>query len=759
MTADRSRYRLQIQGIVQGVGFRPFILRLAREYGLSGLVFNHSRGVTAEVEGPPAALREFLRQIPQQAPPLALIEEIRREEIPVLDDAGFFISQSSAGEPGASTLVSPDIATCPDCLRELFDPADRRHRYPFINCTNCGPRYTIIRHLPYDRPATAMSVFPMCPDCLSEYHDPANRRFHAQPNACWTCGPRCELHGPPGQLIPCSDPVAAAAAALREGEVVAVKGLGGFHLAASATRDDVLSGLRRRKRRDEKPFALMVRDFPAAEQLVLFDDTARLLLMSPQRPIVLLPRKPGAPVSPLVAPGNRYLGLMLPYTPLHHLLLEATGELALVMTSGNFSEEPIITGNRMALDCLSSIAGYFLLHNRDILIRNDDSIVRSHRGRAYFIRRARGYAPVPLRIKPEYPPVLAVGAELKNTVAVNAGGYAFLSQHIGDLENAEVFSSFESTIDHLKKLFSCRPGIIAHDLHPEYLSTKYAWSLTRHECIGIQHHHAHIVSCLAENDHPGPVIGLSLDGTGYGSDGKIWGGEILQANRRDFQRLYHFRYVPMPGGGLAIREPWRMALSYLLDAFDGELPEDPALLLPEPGPEQLALVRQMIQRRLNSPETSSCGRLFDAVAALAGLRQRVSFEGQAAMELEMVLEESSEKPYPFTWRNGEIDPAPMIRALYADRRQGRTAGSLSYRFHSGLVELFCALCREIRDRLELNVVALSGGVFQNLWLLSNLQSRLEALGFQVLTHRLVPCNDGGIALGQLVAAAERKVSE
>ncbi|MBP7864436.1 MAG: carbamoyltransferase HypF [Acidobacteria bacterium] len=751
---------VRVTGIVQGVGFRPFVHRLAARYGVRGTVRNDSLGVLVEAEADPATLGRFVEAIPECAPPLALVESVSTAAGEVRGYTGFEIV-TSEDVPGEITLVSPDVATCPDCLQELFDPDDRRYRYPFINCTHCGPRYTIIAELPYDRPKTSMASFAQCPACAAEYHDPDDRRFHAQPNACPVCGPQCALYDNTGRFLPAGDPVEDAREHLAQGRIVAVKGLGGFHLAVNAADPDAVLRLRARKRRDEKPFAVMARDLDAVRRIARPTPEEETLLVSPQRPIVLL-EKPGdgeegqTRLAPAVAPGNRFLGVMLPYTPLHHLLLEGERFPALVMTSGNFSEEPILTGNLAAQRFLAPVADVFLTHDRDILVRNDDSVCRSYRGRVYFLRRSRGYAPVPIRTDSALPPLLAVGGELKNTVAVGRGPWVFLSQHIGDLENSEVFTSFEETASHLQDLFAVRPALVAHDLHPEYLSTKFALGLDDSvQKVGVQHHHAHIVSCLADNGVAGPVIGLSLDGTGYGTDGRIWGGEVLEAGLASFRRAFHFRYTAMPGGARAIREPWRMALSFLLDAAGGDLRDLPPTLSKAADEQGLELVARMVARRLNCPETSSLGRLFDAVAALAGIRARSTFEGQAAMELEMVAgPPNPADAYRFEREGGVIDPRPVVRRVLEDVRAGIGPERVSARFHDGLVDLFADLCEQLRAERGLGAVALSGGVFQNLRLLTGLHERLERLGFTVYTHRRVPCNDGGLALGQAVAAAE-----
>ena len=755
MKAELKRVLIQVRGVVQGVGFRPSMFRLATGLGLCGRVWNDSSGVYIDVEGPPGNVDALVAGIPSNAPPLSVIDQIRVEERP---PEGFKTFEITASEQsgGAGTLISPDVATCDDCLDELSDRANRRFRYPFINCTNCGPRYTIIAGLPYDRPATTMSRFRMCPACEAEYRDPLDRRFHAQPNACWSCGPRCELLDNQGQFVPGEDPIARAAALLAGGRIVAVKGLGGFHLAVDARNEEAVRLLRQRKRRDETPFALMAAGIETIRRQTCLTDDEAVILRTPQRPIVLLEKAPGGDLAPGIAPGNRYLGMMLPYTPLHHLLFQESGLDCLVMTSGNFSEEPIITDNRTAVEILSGIADYFLLHNRDILVRNDDSICLAYRDRVFLQRRSRGFAPAPVRMARSYPRVLAVGAELKNTFALGRGEYVFLSQHIGDMENYEVFSSFEQTIRHLEALLEIRPELLAHDLHPEYLTTKYALSRRAElPVFGVQHHHAHIASCLVDNQFYDEAIGLALDGTGYGTDGRIWGGEVLTATLTDFARRYHFENVLMPGGERAIKEPWRMAVSYLHQAYGAAFTDLPLPFVRNLAGQNLDLLLKMIDRRLNSPETSSLGRLFDGLAALSGLRQKVSFEGQAAMEFQMCLDESAAGSYELAFGDGRIVVADLIRAVVGDLLAGQTPGAVSARFHRGLVSVFLKICEQLRDERGLGAVALSGGVFQNRWLLDHLHRALEDKGFRVLTHHLVPANDGGIALGQLAVAAER----
>ena len=652
------------------------------------------------------------------------------------------------------------MAICDDCLAELLNPTDRRFRYPFINCTNCGPRYTIVRDIPYDRAKTSMSVFPMCPQCQREYDDPRNRRFHAQPNACWDCGPHVELWDKDGIRIEADDPIVKTAALLAAGEIVAVKGLGGFHLAVDAMNEASVARLRERKRRVEKPFAIMVPTFDRAGEFCDLDDTSRGVLQSPAHPIVLARKKLPERLAPAVAPFNRDLGLFLPYTPLHHLLFAEGRFSALVMTSGNVSEEPIAIDNGEAVERLRGLADYFLVHNREILLRADDSVVRVADGRARQVRRSRGYVPAPVFLKEDLPPVLAVGGELKNTICLTRGREAFLSQHIGDLENYESYKFFESTVAGLKRILEVEPKILAYDLHPDYFSTRWALEQAGIASVGVQHHHAHIASCIAENLLDGRVIGFALDGTGYGTDGKVWGGEVLVADYGEFERVAHLEYMPMPGGAAAVAEPRRMAISYLFahfgrDFWDLDIPF--VRRLDRPRTEKL---RRMIELELNSPLTSRTGRLFDAVAALAGVRERVNYEAQAAIELEAAIDVTREgNAYPFAIREQDngwiIDTRPMFVALVQDLREGVPLGVLSQRFHLGFVEILARTAELVRERTGLDRVCLSGGSFQNRFLAEHLPKRLESEGFQVFTHAEVPCGDGGISLGQAVIAAHR----
>ncbi len=754
------RKAISVAGIVQGVGFRPYVYRLAMERRLAGFITNTAAGVVIEVEGESGAVEDFLSRLPAGAPPLARITEVHVEEIACNHDAEFRILPSRTGEERRA-LISPDVALCDDCLREMLDPSDRRYRYPFINCTNCGPRYTIVRDIPYDRARTSMAVFAMCAGCRREYDDPLDRRFHAQPNACWECGPRVELWDGAGRRLEAADPIRDAAARLAAGAIVAVKGLGGFHLAVDATKSDAVARLREAKRRVDKPFAIMAADFAAVERCCRVDALSAGLLKKPERPIVLLPKRQVCPISDAVAPFHHDLGVFLPYTPLHHLLFADGQFLALVMTSGNISEEPIAIDNQEALARLRGIADLFLVHNRDILLRCDDSVARVTAGHVRQIRRSRGYVPTPIFLGEDLPQVLAVGGELKNTICLTRGREAFLSQHIGDLENLESYRFFESTIESLKRILEVEPKVLAYDLHPDYFSTRWALAQTSMELVGVQHHHAHIASCMAENRLDGSVIGFALDGTGYGTDGRVWGGEVLLASYRGFERAAHLDYVAMPGGAAAINEPWRMAVSYLAKYFGEEFFDWDIPFVRKLEPRRARTLLRMIERGVNSPLTSSCGRLFDGVAALVGVRQRVNYEAQAAIELEASIPPDANDDVAYPFDIGEdgsgwiINAAPMLRALLNDLRAGVPVGILSRRFHLGLVSVLAATAERVREQSGLERVCLSGGSFQNLLLFENLVRRLTAAGFQVFTHAEVPTGDGGLSLGQALVAAHR----
>ncbi len=733
------RSRIRVEGIVQGVGFRPFVHTLATRLGLTGLVGNDPAGVFIEAEGSPGAVAALLDGLRTDAPPLAVVERITASDVQPLGTPGFAIVESR-GDGQVQTLVSADTATCDDCLAELSDPADRRYRYPFINCTNCGPRFTIVTGVPYDRAATTMAGFAMCQACRREYLDPSDRRYHAQPVCCPACGPHLRLLGSASD-----DVIAEAAACLRAGQLLAIKGLGGYHLAADAASEAAVGTLRARKHREDRPFALMVADVPAARSIARVSPAEAELLMSAARPIVLLRSLDGSEVAEAVAPGNRFLGVMLPYTPLHHLLARELGT-PFVLTSGNLSDEPIAYRDEDARERLAGIADDFLVHDRGIHTRTDDSVARVVRGRPRMVRRSRGYVPQPLSLPWDFArPVLACGAELKNTFCLAKGHHAFVSHHIGDLENYETFRSFTEGIEHFCRLFDIRPEVLAHDLHPEYLSTKYALAAEGVDLVGVQHHHAHIASCLADNGEAGPVIGVAFDGLGYGTDGTLWGGEFLVADLAGFERAAHLTGVAMPGGVAAIKEPWRMAAAYLDAAFEGAVPDD--LEIVRRNEARWATIVDMAHREVNAPRTTSAGRLFDAAAAILGVRDAITYEGQAAIELEQLADPGVTETYP-----AGLDPAETIRALTQDLRAGVERPVIAARFHNTLAALITSTCAQLRDRTGLETVALSGGVFQNLLLLDRAVDGLEDHGFRVLLHHRVPTNDGGISLGQAAVA-------
>jgi len=750
---QKEARKLRVEGIVQGVGFRPFVYQLATKLGLDGQVANTSTGVTIWLEGPAAAMEKFAEALTSHSPPLSHITQVDIQKRSPTGCSGFTITQSRENAQ-RFTLISPDVSICDDCKKELFDPQDRRFRYPFINCTNCGPRYTIIDDIPYDRPKTCMRHFKMCENCQAEYDDPLDRRFHAQPNACPICGPQVTIYDRNQKHMDTSDPIETAVSCLKDGFVVAVKGLGGFHLVVDAENSKAVETLRRRKHREEKPLAVMSGDLERVRQYAYVSQKEQTLLESSQRPIVLLKKHTSYMLAPGVSPRNQNIGVMLPYTPLHYLLV--TGHFtALVMTSGNLSEEPIAIDNQDAFARLGRIADYFMVHNRDIYLRSDDSVVQSVEGRPRFFRRSRGYVPVPVFLKRALKPILACGAELKNTVCLTRGRHAFLSQHIGDLENLATYDFYEMTIDHLKRILSIEPEIVVHDMHPDYLSTQYAKQLSQLTRVEVQHHHAHIVSCMAENHVAEPVIGLSFDGTGFGSDGSIWGGEVLISRSDGFERVAHLSPVPMPGGTAAIREPWRMAVSYLYRAYGKRFLNRRLSFLDTLNETQLSIIMEMIEKDINSPSTSSLGRFFDGIAALAGIRSQVAFEGQAAMELEMLAATSAGECYEYAWshdRRIQVDPDPIIRGIVKDIEHGIATELVSAKFHATLIALFTDLCLAIQKQSGLSIVALSGGCFQNAILLSGLCRSLQKRGFQVLTHEKVPANDGGIALGQALIA-------
>jgi hydrogenase maturation protein HypF len=760
--ATLRRARVRVQGTVQGVGFRPYVHRLASELGLAGYVLNDSRGVLLEVEGPSDAVGAFLARLAPEAPPLAVLEGVVVADLGPTGAAGFEIRSSPHGER-ADVPVTPDSATCDDCLRELMDPSDRRYRYPFINCTNCGPRFTIVRGVPYDRPLTTMAGFAMCRECRAEYEDPRDRRFHAQPNACPRCGPSLSLLDAFGRSVAAGDAALATAVdALRGGAIVAIKGLGGYHLACRANDEAAVGALRARKHREDKPFALMVSSVAEAEALVELGDLERELLSAYQRPIVLARRRTDAAVARAVAPGALELGVMLPYSPLHHLLLRDFDGAALVMTSGNVSDEPIAYRDEEALQRLGAIADLLLVHDRPIETRTDDSVVRVVAGpRPLFVRRSRGYVPAELTLPGGTArPVLACGAELKNTFCLARGGRAWVGHHIGDLENYETLRSFTEGIAHFERLFAVAPEVVAHDLHPEYLSTKYALERDGVELIGVQHHHAHLAACLAEHDERGVAVGAIFDGSGYGTDGAMWGGELLAGDVVDFRRAGYVRAVRLAGGERAIREPWRLACAWMVDAFgrdDGpELPVSLAGRVPMPS---WRAVCGLVRSGVASPATTSMGRLFDAVAALCGVRATISYEGQAAIELEAACDPHERGRYPLEFESLDgklvIDPRELIRRVCADVAAGVGAGVIASRFHAAVASVAVDACCALASASGTDVVVLSGGVFLNRRLLESACAGLEARGLRVLTPERLPIGDGGISYGQAAVAAAR----
>lgn len=779
----RIRQRLTVTGVVQGVGFRPFVYGLARQHGLAGFVGNDSGGVFIEVEGTETAVTAFHQDLIHQPPPLAHIEQVTVDWLPAQGDRDFVIVHSQA-QAAANTLISPDICLCDDCLRELFDPANRRYRYPFINCTNCGPRFTIIKEIPYDRPYTTMAEFPLCPACQAEYDDQLDRRFHAQPNACPDCGPQVWLEVSRAILkiaLQHGDTaVRQAQALLAAGQIVAVKGLGGFHLACDAANDDALATLRERKGRVDKPFAVMAWDVDAVRRFAHVSDQEAALLTSKERPILLLRQKENHPLSPLIAPGNKTIGVMLPYTPLHYLLLGTpspisnllsfdrlrTASPVFVMTSANYSDEPIVKDNDEARERLAPLADAFLMHNREIHGRCDDSVIRiighvpphtAHRSppTAHLLplRRSRGYAPFPVKLPYTVPPTLAVGGELKSTFCLAKGEYGYMSQHIGDMENLETVRAFETAVTHFRHIFRAEPERLVCDMHPGYLSTQWAQEQAARAglpLVAVQHHHAHIASVMAEHRLDGrtPVIGFSFDGTGYGTDGAVWGGELLLADYTGFERAAHLKYVPLAGGDAAVKRPYRLALAHLWAAgleWDEALPCVAAC-----PPQERRILRQQLEQGINSVPTSSMGRLFDAAASLLGIRQVVTYEGQAAMELETAVAPDVTEQYAFELAGAQIDAAPVLAAMAADIMAGVATAVIAARFHNSVADLIVRLSLQMRAQHGLNQVALSGGVFQNVQLWGTAVQQLQQHGFTVLTHRLVPPNDGGLALGQVM---------
>jgi len=754
------RLQIKVRGVVQGVGFRPFVYRLANKFHLSGWVRNTSGNVTIEVEGQEAEINSFLSSLKNEAPPVAHIRDIATETIAIKGDIGFNILESKA-KAGEYQPISGDIATCNECLKEIFAPDNRRYLYPFTNCTNCGPRFTIIKDIPYDRPLTTMHKFIMCPDCQAEYDDPLNRRFHAQPNACPVCGPSLQLKDGEGNAIACRDVLKKSAKLLKEGNIVAIKGMGGFQLACDATNGDIVARLRQRKRRPGKPFALMMASLEEVRKHCLVSPSEEELLLSAQSPIALLKwRRDVSNITEAVAERNKYLGVMLPSTPLHHILLRYAS-IPLVMTSGNISEEPICKDNDEAIRRLKGIADYFLLHNRDIYSRYDDGVYLVEKNEARALRRARGHAPSPIMLPSQSKQILACGAEEKNTFCLTRDSYAFLSQHIGDMDNEETLEHYQDTIGLYQRLFRVEPEAIAHDMHPEYHATKYALKTAEEKnlkTIPVQHHHAHIVSCLVENGVREPVIGVAFDGTGYGSDGNIWGGEFLVCDPKGFKRLAHLEYLPMPGGDIAIRKPYRMALGYLFTLLGKDTPLESLPIIGQVPNEEVEIIKKQLEQGLNTPLTSSAGRLFDTVSALAGVRGEIEFEAQAAIELEMLAPDDAGRfdTYPFTieLESGMllVRLKELIAAVVSDVTSGVPAATISGRFHRTTADMITETCHIISEKTGIKSVALSGGVFQNRLLLNLAIDMLGKEGFKVFSHRIVPCNDGGIALGQAVIA-------
>ena len=762
------REAITVRGVVQGVGFRPFVYRLATEEGLAGFIGNDTGGVTIEVEGPASRIDSFRRRLQAEAPPLSRIDSAIAIAARPTGETGFRIVASATGGQ-VSTGIPADAATCSDCLRELLDPNDRRYRYPFLNCTNCGPRFTITRRIPYDRPQTSMADFKMCPACQAEYDDPTNRRFHAQPNACPVCGPRVWLVTPDGTEVPSDDPVTETIDRLMAGEVLAIKGIGGFHLAVDVTNESAVMRLRQRKHRSGKPLAVMVRDLDAARGLCALTPQEENLLLTVARPIVIARRREDSGIAPSVAPRIPWLGIFLPYAPLQHLLFADRRVRALVMTSANLSEEPIAIDNEEAMARLGQIADAFLMHDREILQRCDDSVMTFVDGAPQLIRRARGFVPLAVPLpdnsrKDGAPPLLAVGGHLKIVFALARGRFIYQSQHLGDLENLTGLDFFRESLTHLMHTFEIDPETVVHDLHPGYLSTSWAkeWAGERGlRLIAVQHHHAHVAACMAEHGLEGPVIGLSLDGTGYGTDGRIWGGEVLVSRLDGFDRFAHLDYVPMPGGEAAIREPWRMALGALHAAgLDIESPE----VLAGAKAQDARVIGRMIERGLNTPLTSSCGRLFDAVAAVVLERGAVDYEAQAAIELEgLAIDEPDEldSGYAFDWLAGNwnthqptrIYATPLWRELLADLRAGVAKPHIAARFHAGVAHAFVHAANLSHEATGIRQVVLSGGCMHNRRLARLLRAGLEAQGFEVFQHRQVSPGDGGLSYGQAVVAA------
>lgn len=751
-----GRTLVKVTGIVQGVGFRPFVYNLAVRLNLSGSVFNHSGGVDIEIEGAFDAVGRFGRELVEFAPPLAHITSVTSKSIPATGVKGFAITQSASAGP-KTALIAPDSDVCGDCLRELFDPSDRRHRYPFINCTNCGPRFTIVTAIPYDRPNTTMTSFTMCADCRAEYENPADRRFHAQPIACPVCGPMVALLDCAFSPVDSADAVRSAARLMAEGTILAIKGIGGFHLACDAQNEKAVLKLRARKRRDEKPFAVMTPDIETLRLFAEVSDREAAILQSRPHPITLVKKlRPDALGS--CAPSNRYLGAMLPYSPLHHLLFDGDPYNALVMTSANLSDEPIVYTDEEASEKLAGIADYFLVHDRPIHNKADDSIEKVMAHGPVVIRRSRGYTPVPIQLDREYPPTLAVGAELKNSFCLIKGDKAYLSAHMGDLKYESALESFRFGVSRLMEILDiAKPAVVAHDMHPNYLSTTFVEEFPCDRKIAVQHHHAHLVSLMAERHHTDRAIGVVFDGTGYGLDGTIWGGEFLVGDPTGFERHGTINQLPLIGGDAAIKEPYRIALGLLFGLYGETLPPLPVEWLNNMEPARLILLRQAYDRKINVFYSSGMGRLFDAVSALIGIRPKASFEGQSAMELEMAVANGYHEGYPFVISDGgnpaKLDFTPTFAHIVEDMKKGESVHVIAARFHETVAQGALTMVRMISDTTGLKDVFLSGGVFQNTVLSDRLGTLLETDGFAVFRHGRVPPNDGGVALGQAVIAA------
>ena len=746
----RQRKKLFVKGLVQGVGFRPFVFRLAQQYGLGGWVLNNENGVEIEIEGASVNLDHFSSVLFSQSPNAVQIESITEEPVSLQGETVFEIKKSQ-GQGNESVLISPDLATCPNCKKEMTNRADRRFQYPFINCVNCGPRYTIILDVPYDRPATTMKKFNMCQSCRKEYQEPLNRRFHAQPNACPVCGPRCWLV-PGGKTLKTSQIIANVRELLLDGQTVAIKGLGGFHLAADACDSPAVSKLRQGKERRFKPFAVMVGSVEVARKFCQVSSEEAQLLESTAAPIVLLKSLKNNFLADEVAPKLGYHGVMLPYTPLHNLIIEAYPN-PLIMSSGNLNTEPIVYENEMARKQLGGIVDHFLLHHREIYIPCDDSVARIFKGRKQLLRRSRGYVPMPFRIKGLIPAILAVGAEERNAICLTKTDNAFLSHHLADLKNMRSYLAFEAAVLHLKKVLGVRPKVVVHDLHPEYLSTKYAFGLKSVRHIAVQHHFAHIASCMAEHNIRETVIGLAMDGGGCGTDDTVWGGEFLLVSPDRFERMGFFKQLPLPGGAQAVREAWRMAYSYLYKSYGNEFWELPLELLTKMDRRSWPVYQKIIDKQLNSPLTSSLGRFFDAISSLLGVCDENTYSGQAAIELEMIAELSEEPPFDFELEeNSEgqlvVNQLKVFKQIVQALIKGQPKPVLAYRFHRTLAHIFLQVCQAIHNKNGINKVCLGGGVFQNLLLQSLTVDLLEKSGFKVYWSEETPMNDGGISLGQ-----------